>query len=160
MFYIFCSFTLIVCGEKNVLPNLTNSQEPEPEPEPLGKTIRSRSRLKIKPGAGAVKKFAGSPALHIPSGSFWINLQTQRWFRQHNPDVAHTDGEDEEEVGPARHLRQRKHQRQQEQPVSWSNIVDKLWRKGVGFKRNFLKDLQARFSCISFECHPWQLWTF
>ena len=32
LFYIFCSFTLLVCGEKNILPNLTNSQEPEPEP--------------------------------------------------------------------------------------------------------------------------------
>ena len=25
----FCRFTLIVCGEKIILPNLTNSQEPE-----------------------------------------------------------------------------------------------------------------------------------
>ena len=45
----FLHFTLLVCGEKNILPNLTNSQEPEPvafgsfEPEPLEK----------KPGAGA-----------------------------------------------------------------------------------------------------------
>ena len=59
-FIFFCSFTLLVCGEKNILPNLTNSQEPgdlgslEPElleikqePEPLGKKIRSRSRLKM-----------------------------------------------------------------------------------------------------------------
>ena len=51
------------------MPNLTNSQEPEPlekkyqEPEPLGKKIRSRSRLKKTSGAGAAKKFAGSPAL-------------------------------------------------------------------------------------------------
>ena len=52
-FYIFiCRFTLLVCGEKNILANLTNSQEPEPlekknqEPEPLGKKIRSRSSLK------------------------------------------------------------------------------------------------------------------
>ena len=30
LFYIFCSFTLLVCGEKNILPNLTNSQKPEP----------------------------------------------------------------------------------------------------------------------------------
>ena len=47
-------FTLLVCGEKNILANLTNSQEPEPgvfgslepepEPELLGKKIRSRSR--------------------------------------------------------------------------------------------------------------------
>ena len=35
------------------------------EPEPLGKKIRSRSRLKKKSGAGAGKKFAGSPALII-----------------------------------------------------------------------------------------------
>ena len=71
LFYIFCSFTLLVCGEKNLLPNLTNSQEPEPgvfgslepEPEPLGKKIKSRSRLKKKLGAGAEKEIAGSPAL-------------------------------------------------------------------------------------------------
>ena len=50
LFYIFfCSFTLLVCGENNILPNLANSQEPEPgvfcslKPEPLEK----------KPGAGA-----------------------------------------------------------------------------------------------------------
>jgi len=82
LFYIsFCSFTFLVCGEKNILPNLTNSQEPEPvffgplepKPEPLGKKIpgtgavaalekiRSRSRLKKK--SGAAKKLAGSPAL-------------------------------------------------------------------------------------------------
>ena len=30
LFYVFCSFTLLVCGEKNILANLTNSQEPEP----------------------------------------------------------------------------------------------------------------------------------
>ena len=28
--YFFCRFTLLVCGEKNILANLTNSQEPEP----------------------------------------------------------------------------------------------------------------------------------
>ena len=64
LFYIFCCFTLPVCGEKNILPNLTNRQEPElvffgplepeplgknyQEPEPLGKKIRSRSHLKKK----------------------------------------------------------------------------------------------------------------
>ena len=47
---IFYSFTLLVCGEKNILPNLNNSQEPELfffgplEPELLEKKI---------PGAGA-----------------------------------------------------------------------------------------------------------
>ena len=65
----FCSFTLLVCGEKNILPNLTNRKEPEPvflapwsrsrskknirsqsrfgknqEPEPDEKKVRSRSR--------------------------------------------------------------------------------------------------------------------
>ena len=47
LFYIFCSFNLLVCREKNILPNLTNSQESEPacfgplepEPEPLEKKI-------------------------------------------------------------------------------------------------------------------------
>ena len=29
-FIFFCRFTLLVCGEKNILANLTNSQEPEP----------------------------------------------------------------------------------------------------------------------------------
>ena len=67
------------------MPNLTNSLEPEPgffwplragaarkkyhelDPEPLGKKIRSLSRSQLKKksgaGAGAAKKFAGSPAL-------------------------------------------------------------------------------------------------
>ena len=31
LFYTFCSFTLLVCGEKNILQNLTNSPEPEPD---------------------------------------------------------------------------------------------------------------------------------
>ena len=49
LFYIFCSFTLLVCGETNVLPNLTNSPEPEPFFWPLG---AGAARKKI-PGAGA-----------------------------------------------------------------------------------------------------------
>ena len=50
-FIFFCRFTLLVCGKKNILANLTNSQEPEPgvfgslEPEP--------ELLEKKPGAGA-----------------------------------------------------------------------------------------------------------
>ena len=80
--YFLFNFTLIVCGERYILRNLTKSQEAEPfflplgaeaarkiyqEPEPLGKTIRSQSRLikKSGAGAGAAKKLAGSPALHI-----------------------------------------------------------------------------------------------
>ena len=88
-FIFFCRFPLLVCGEKNILANLTNSQEPEPvgagagrsrvflapwsrsrsslkknrSRSRLGKKIRSRSRLKKKSGAGAGKKFAGSPAM-------------------------------------------------------------------------------------------------
>ena len=66
LYFFFCSFTILVWGEKNILPNLTNSQEPEPgifwplgagaaqkkyqesEPGPLGEKIRSRSSLKEK----------------------------------------------------------------------------------------------------------------
>ena len=52
LFYIFCSFTLQVSGEKNILPNLTNSQEPEPlekeyqEPDPLGEKNQEPEPLK------------------------------------------------------------------------------------------------------------------
>jgi len=46
LFYIFCSFTLVVCGEKNILPNLSNSQEPEPVF--LAPWSRSRSRSEKK----------------------------------------------------------------------------------------------------------------
>ena len=92
--YFFCRFTSLVCGEKNILANLTNSQEPvgagrsrvflapwsrsrsrlkkNQEPEPLGKKIRSRSRSRLKKksgaGAGAGKKFVGSPALLDSTG--------------------------------------------------------------------------------------------
>ena len=63
MLYIFCSFTLLVCGKKNILPNLTNSQEPEPgvfgslsQSRSRLKKYRSRSRLGKKSGAGAAWK--------------------------------------------------------------------------------------------------------
>ena len=49
LFYILCSFTLLVCGEKNILPNLTNSQEPESVFWPLG----AGAALKKIPGAVA-----------------------------------------------------------------------------------------------------------
>ena len=56
-------YLILVCGEKNIMPNLTNSQELEPdplenkyqEPEPLEKKSGAR--------AGAATKLAGSPAL-------------------------------------------------------------------------------------------------
>ena len=41
----------LVCKEKNILLNLTNSQEPEPVF--LAPSSRSRSRSKIMPGSGA-----------------------------------------------------------------------------------------------------------
>ena len=54
------------------MPNLTNSQEPEPaffgplESEPFEKKYQEPEPLgKKKPGAGAAKIFAGSPALKI-----------------------------------------------------------------------------------------------
>ena len=50
---------MLVCGEKNSLPNLTYSQEPEPvffgplEPEPLEKKKPEPEPLGKKSGAGA-----------------------------------------------------------------------------------------------------------
>ena len=60
--YFFFRFTLLVCGEKDILGNLTNSQEPEPgvfgslDRSRLKKKTRSRSRLGKKSGAGAAFK--------------------------------------------------------------------------------------------------------
>ena len=107
MFYIFCSFTLLVCGEKNILLNLNSTQEPEPgvfgslepepleknqepETEPLGKKIRSRSRsrLKKKSGAGAAKKFAVSPALK-KGQHYWTN-STQLTLRHYFQPLSST----------------------------------------------------------------------
>ena len=61
LFILLCSF--LVCGEQNILPKLTNSQEPESffsgplelEPDSLKKNtrIKSLSRLGKKSGAGA-----------------------------------------------------------------------------------------------------------
>ena len=51
LFYIFLQFYLTSLRGKNILPKLTNSQEPEPgvfgslEPEPLEKKTKGRSRL-------------------------------------------------------------------------------------------------------------------
>ena len=59
MFYIFCSFTLLVSGENNILPNLTNSQEPEPvffgplEPEPEPEPLKKIPGAEAGAGAGA-----------------------------------------------------------------------------------------------------------
>ena len=58
LFYIICSFTLLVFGEKNILPNLTNSQEPEPVYLAPWSRIRS---LGEKSGGGAVWKKSQEP---------------------------------------------------------------------------------------------------
>ena len=59
LFYIFCSFTLIVWGGKNILPNLTNSQEQEPVFLPLG-AVAGADRKKI-PGTGAALEKSPEP---------------------------------------------------------------------------------------------------
>ena len=79
LFYLFYVFSLAVCGEKNIEPNLTNSQKSEPvflslgagaarkkyqEPEPPGKKSGAGAARKNESGAGAAKKLAGSPVLH------------------------------------------------------------------------------------------------
>ena len=62
-FIFFCRFTLLVCGEKNILANLTNSQEPEPgvfgslEPEPLEKNTGA--------GAGAAWEKNQEPHVYV-----------------------------------------------------------------------------------------------
>ena len=56
MFYIYFSFTLVVCGGENISLNLTNRQEPEPESEPLEKKSEAGAAWKKKSGAGAAKK--------------------------------------------------------------------------------------------------------
>ena len=78
-FYIFCSFTLIVCGEKNILPNLTKSQEPEPvsfgplEPVSLKKNTRSlsRSRLEKNQEPEPLEKNSGAAAKQLAGSTDW-----------------------------------------------------------------------------------------
>ena len=84
VFIFFCSFTLLVWGEKNIFPNLTNSQEPEPVGAGcfylLGagaawKKTRSRSRLgkKARAGAGAAckKSQEPEPLKNLPAPQPW-----------------------------------------------------------------------------------------
>jgi hypothetical protein len=65
--YFLCSVTLLVCGEKNILPRSRVFFAPWSQSRST-KNTRSRSRLGKKSGAGAgaraAKKFAGSPALN------------------------------------------------------------------------------------------------
>ena len=76
VFIFFCSFTLLVCGEKNIFPNLTNSQEPEPVGAGAAwKKTRSRSRLgkKSRAGAGAAwkKSQEPEPLKNLPAPQPW-----------------------------------------------------------------------------------------
>ena len=52
-FIFFCRFTLLVCGEKNILANLTNSQEPEPVGVGCFWLLGAGAAWKKKTGAGA-----------------------------------------------------------------------------------------------------------
>ena len=74
-FYISCSFTLVVCWEKYISPNLTNSQEPEPERQGaacfwlLGagagaacKKLKSRSRSRLKKKKRGARAGKNQPA--------------------------------------------------------------------------------------------------
>ena len=62
----FCSFTLLVCGEKTILPRSRSRVFLAPWSRSRSKkNTRSRSRLGKKLGAGAANKFVGSPALQL-----------------------------------------------------------------------------------------------
>ena len=62
LFYVSCSFKLVVCGGKNISPN---SKEPEPQGAAFFWSLRAGDEAgaswEKKWGAG--KKLAGSPAL-------------------------------------------------------------------------------------------------
>ena len=68
LFYIFCSFTLLVCGKKNILPNLTNSQEPEPEP--------------VRAGAAWKKSQEPEPLKNLPAPQPWYNALLHITWKQ------------------------------------------------------------------------------
>jgi len=61
LFYIFCSFILLVCGKKNIFPRSRSRSEPgvfgSLEPEPLEEEKnRSRSNLEKSPEPEPLKK--------------------------------------------------------------------------------------------------------
>ena len=102
-FIFFCSFTLLVCGEKNILPNLTN-KEPEPvflapwsrsrcrsrskkntksrSRSCLGKKIRSRSRLKKSQNPKPLEKKSQEPEplKNLPAPSPALRTYEQKIF--------------------------------------------------------------------------------
>ena len=87
--------------EKNILPNLTNSQEPEPVIfAPWSGTGAARKKIPgagadwemgKKSGAGAAKKLAGSPALIILQSFFHLSESDFTATRQILRLVDHTD---------------------------------------------------------------------
>ena len=99
-FTFFCSFTLLVCGEKNILPRSRSRSEPgvfgllELEPEPLEKNTNSRSRSHLgkKSGAGAAwkKSQEPEPLKNLPAPQPWY-LVEKIWSSGVWPE-AHSDG--------------------------------------------------------------------
>ena len=90
LFYMFFAVYLTILRGKEYFakepePGVFGHLEPErgaarkkyKEPEPLGEKIRSRSRSRLKKnsGAGAAKKFAGSPAL-LQTANFSVIFHT------------------------------------------------------------------------------------
>ena len=77
-FIFFCSFTLLVCGEKTILPRSRVFLAPwsrsrlkkkhlEPEPDSLRKKIRSRSRSRLK------KSQEPEPLKNLPAPQPWFH---------------------------------------------------------------------------------------
>ena len=80
--YIFCSYTLLVCGEKNILPIVRSRSRFFGPLEPEQKNTRSRRRLGKKSGAGAGAAWKKSqepePRKNLPAPS------PQPWFYEMN----------------------------------------------------------------------------
>ena len=88
-FIFFCRFTLLVCGEKNILANLTNSQEPVDAgcfwllgAGATWKKNRSRSRFLKKIRSRSRKKICRLPSpAPPPSRIFSANLAPNPWLK-------------------------------------------------------------------------------
>ena len=94
-FIFFCRFTLLVCGEKNILANLTNSQELEPVGAGSFWLLGAGAAWQKKTGAGAgaaweknqepeplekklgsrsQKKICRLPSPDFKDGLFWFHV--------------------------------------------------------------------------------------
>ena len=85
LFCICCIFTLLVCGERNILPNLTNCHEPEPVFWPLGDGAGAAWEKNQEPeplekmsGAGAAKKISRLPT---PELEYYYSLPPLSFIR-------------------------------------------------------------------------------